>query len=273
MQSHNKVTVAKQDVRGAVIAMAQRLLLPLVRIFIRHGFSCQEFTELTRWAFVQAAMHDPEFALPSRSRQFKSRAAVLTGLSRKEILRLIQFTDGPDPESLVCANRAARVLHGWTQDADFRDAGGRPRVLPIKGSDDSFHALVKKYSGDVPPRAVLDELRRCDAVRVDAGRVELLRSRHTATDGNVAALEQATRAAGNLLDVLDRNLQSGAAPVFQQEVVSQRIPVASAPAVKAEIDQRAAAFSREIRQLLDEHESSGKGARTRVGFGSYRVGA
>lgn len=273
MQSHNKVAVAKQDVRGAVIAMAQRILLPLVRIFIRHGFSCQEFTELTRWAFVQAAMHDPEFALPTRSRQFKSRAAVLTGLSRKEILRLIEFSDGLDPDSLPSANRAARVLHGWLQDAQFSGADGRPRILPIKGSDGSFHALVKKYSGDVPPRAVLDELRRCDAVRVDGGRVELVRSRYAAIDGNVDALGQAATAAGNLLDTLDRNLQPDTPHAFQHEIASNRIPVAVATTLKAEIDQRAETFAREVKQLLREYETSGKTPRTRIGLGLYRLGA
>jgi hypothetical protein len=60
-------------------------------------------------------------------------------------------------------NRATRVLTGWARDADFLDRRGQPRPLEVDGAA-SFAVLVKRYSGDMPARAVLDELVRVGAV-------------------------------------------------------------------------------------------------------------
>jgi hypothetical protein len=73
-----------------------------------------------------------------------------------------------------------RVIDGWRSDRQFGKPG-RPRRLKISGRSQSFARLVKQYGGDVPHRAVLDELRRIGAVRLEEQTVELrlpLRPRH-----------------------------------------------------------------------------------------------
>lgn len=253
--------------------LASRILMPLVKIFIRYGFSCQEFTELARWAFVQAAMNDPEFALPSRGRQFKSRAAVLTGLSRKEILRLLQYRDMPDPQSVPTYNRAARVLAGWTGDRKFMQASGKPMELPVRGDAPSFHALVKEYSGDVPPRAVLDELQRCGSVELlESGKVRLLRNQFHASAGSAEEVELAAAAAGDLLDTLENNLRPDARQRMQRQVFSNMIPEAAAARVAQQVQERSDAFARDMNQYLSGEERRDAGPRVRMGVGIYRIG-
>ena len=274
MYSRSSTQALQDNIRRGVFTLASRILQPLVRIFIRYGFSCQEFTELARWAFVQVAMSDPEFALPTRSRQFKSRAAVLTGLSRKEILRLMEYRDGPDPDSLPSSNRAARVLDGWSTDHRYCHDAGKPADLPLKGAEGTFHALVRDYSGDVPPRAVLDELRRCEAVELTGdGHVRLVRRQYHAAAGSREEIEMAAISAGDLLDTLDNNLRPGTDKLLQREVFSTMIPEASAQRVGEHLQEQGDRFAREVQQYLEIEEQGRGGPRVRVGLGLYRFGS
>ena len=55
---------------------------------------------------------------------------------------------------------------------EFADKRGQPANLPFEGEKGSFSELVRRYSGDVPARAVLDELRRVEVEieSVDGGK-------------------------------------------------------------------------------------------------------
>jgi len=66
-----------------------------------------------------------------------------------------------------------RVLHAWRADRRFSDHRGNPKRLRITGTSMSFAYLAKLYGGDVPHRAVLEELRRIGAVRRDGDDVVL----------------------------------------------------------------------------------------------------
>ncbi|MEE8118099.1 MAG: DUF6502 family protein [Gammaproteobacteria bacterium] len=178
-------------VKTRLISLAEKMLRPLVRLLIRYGMSCQEFSEIVRWVFVDTVMHEKEFALGGRSKQFKSRAAVLTGLSRKEILRLTGIPQPQDSDAMQSCNRAARVLTGWCENKEFLDASGRPRVLKFRSGQGSFAELVRQYSGDVPPRAILDELKRCEAVTmIGNGEVHFRQFSYHAPVSNYDEIEQ-----------------------------------------------------------------------------------
>jgi len=71
-----------------------------------------------------------------------------------------------------------RVVDGWRADREFLNHAGKPRLLPISGARRSFSRLVTKYGGDIPHRAVLEELRRLNAVSDAGGNVRLRKSLH-----------------------------------------------------------------------------------------------
>jgi len=48
-------------------------------------------------------------------------------------------------------------MHGWYSDADFTDRRGAPRLLARRGTR-SLEELFRRYSGDIPPKALLDVL-------------------------------------------------------------------------------------------------------------------
>ncbi len=155
-------------------AVLQDLFDALAPLLLRERITPAMVTEALRLSFVRAAAHSARMA---SGRVNHSRVATLTGLSRVEVRRLLALRRPvrvPAPRQL---DRAARVLEGWSRDPAFRSESGRPRTLPLQGAAPSFEALVQRYGGDVPPRAVRTELERAGAVRVVRGRIRLRRRR------------------------------------------------------------------------------------------------
>ena len=63
-----------------------RVLRALIRVLVRHGVALPAFVELAKRAYVDVALND--FAIPGRKPSV-SRAAPLTGLTRKETQRMV----------------------------------------------------------------------------------------------------------------------------------------------------------------------------------------
>ena len=74
-----------QDAKSILARAVLTVLKPLVRVVLRHDMSHAEFAELVRSAYVDVAYR--HFGIPGRKTTF-SRVAVVTGLSRKEVVRL-----------------------------------------------------------------------------------------------------------------------------------------------------------------------------------------
>ena len=154
------------SVRGA--SVLQELLTELAFVLLPRGLTPKRFSELARSAFVQAA------ADMSKLRNGKvnhSRVAAQTGLSRADVKRLL--TSNMFDSVRADQTPLSRVVSGWRTDRNFADKDGSPKRLRISGTRASFTGLVKKYGGDVPYRAVLDELRRIGAVSADEDNVQL----------------------------------------------------------------------------------------------------
>ena len=131
-----------------------RLMRPLFRLLLRHGVPFGAFEELARRTYVDVAFAD--FGIGGK-RPSASRVSILSGLSRKEVQRLAHEPLVPESDAGARYNRAARMLTGWVRDRDFCEENGQPRALDPEG-DLGFAGLVKRHSGDVPSRAILDEL-------------------------------------------------------------------------------------------------------------------
>jgi hypothetical protein len=168
----NAPTSAADDVSPR--AALQDLLDALAPLLLHARITPAMVCEAVRLSFVRAAADGARMA---SGRINHSRVATLTGLSRVEVRRLLTLRRTPRPPVPRQLDRAARVLEGWLRDPAFRTERGRPRMLPLRGAAPSFEALVQRYGGDVPPRAVQTELERAGAVRVTRGRIRLQRRR------------------------------------------------------------------------------------------------
>ncbi|HEV2332088.1 MAG TPA: DUF6502 family protein [Gammaproteobacteria bacterium] len=198
--------VKRPVLHKALVLIMVRILRPVARIALRHGMSNIEFEEISRWVFVDTALHDPVFSLSGRSKQFKSRAAILTGLSRKEVMRLSRQPQPGEQGEVLCRNRAARVLAGWMS-PPYADSRGRPRVLQVKDGADSFMHLVKSCGGDVPYRAILDELLESGAVeRVNGKAIRIRPGARAYPRSSPEALQKAGEGMDSLLAGVERHL-------------------------------------------------------------------
>lgn len=228
---------------NAVRRAALRILYRLVRVLLRHGVSFHAFSDLAKQAYVDVARD--HFALPGRKLSI-SRVSVLTGLTRKEAQRLLETPAAADAEARERHNRAARVMTGWLRDADFKD-GEALRPLSFDGAA-GFSELVRRYGGDVPARAVLDELLRVGSVeRDEAGNVHPLSRGYLPKHSDTGKLAILGSDVALLIDTIDHNLQDAGAPRFQRKVMYDNLP---AEAVE-QLRPLAARHGRELLESLD----------------------
>lgn len=200
-----------------------RILLPLIRILLRNGVSYGTFADIARSQFVEVARR--EFAIESR-KQTISRMAVVTGLTRKEVYRIVRQSQPDDRSSADRYNRAARVIAGWRRDKDFLNPRGNPLVLPASGPGNTFQELVRRYSGDIPHRAVLDELAAEGTVLVtDDDQVRLAERAYVPKADESMKLHILGVDTAYLIDAIGHNLQVGdMAPKFQRKVLYDNLP-------------------------------------------------
>jgi hypothetical protein len=212
----------------ALSAALIRMIRPLVRILLRNGVSYGTFSDLTKWLFVDVAMQ--EFGIKGR-KQSISRVSVITGLSRKEVKRLLELPEPQDRRDEETYNRAARVIAGWRRDRDFHDRQGKPSALKITDRGPSFSNLVKRFSGDLPVRAVLDELLRIGAVELIADdRVRLLTRLYLPRDNEIMKYHILGTDVGYLIATIDHNMRAeNDAPFFQRKVSYNNLPDEALP--------------------------------------------
>lgn len=179
-------------------------LLGLAKLLVLAGITPKHFGELATGAFVEAACELSRFR---NGKINKSRVAVLTALRRAEVAKLLSSRDKRSASSLLNQPRTERVIAAWTSDRRYLDTNGRPRRLPLSNGRHSFASLTRAFGGDVPHRAVLEELLRLRVVRERGQYVELTIRRPTS---NVATRHSILRLLPVLNDGVDVALAAGA---------------------------------------------------------------
>jgi len=251
-------------------------MTPLVRILLRNGISFREFAEVLKDVFVAVCARD--LVVPGR-RLTLSRIAIVTGLTRKEVSTIVRDDELRRKALETNANRAAKILEAWHSDTRFLGPYGFPRDLLIEGDDPSgtFSDLVRENSGDMPVRAMLEELMRVDAARVVEGGevVRVLKRTYIPTEMTPEMIQIFSQAVRRYIETVDYNLSLQETksrrfdravypdpglrvidvPVFQQEIREYL------ETVIAEIDYKTSKYQR-----LDDPESE---TTTRVGVGIY----
>lgn len=237
------MTDTKSRVLYAAIA---RILRPLIHILIRNGISYGTFADLAKWLFVDVA--NRAFAIEGR-KQTISRISVITGLNRKEVKRVSKLPIPEDQTSSERYNRAARVIAGWRRDKTFRAKKGGPADLPVTGTGATFQTLVKKYSGDMPFRAVLDELIRVGAAeRSEDDRVHLLARAYLPAGDETMKIHILGTDVAHLIASIQHNLEPDErGPFYQRKVMYDNLPQEVLPAFR----KLSTEFSQKLLEKLD----------------------
>ena len=263
----------QQGPRAALARATVNIFEPLARLLLRYGISYKTCAQWLRWCYVDVAQR--YFRLAGR-KQSKSRIAVLTGLSRVEVDRLL---NSPRPEAVATDepfHRGARVLAGWAHDSDFTDQQGEPRVLAFDEGQISFTELVNRYSGGAPPRAILDELQRVGSVEVSEDRQVRFKDQSFITREQQdlqGDLDIVGFSASRLINTLDHNLDPESENKRLQLVTFYHdIPADKLAEAQEYIRSRGVSFVKEIDSYLFELRSGQQTddhAVNRAGMGIY----
>jgi len=266
-----KFPSVKERFQLALEQSVRTLLVPLARLLMKHGYDFDQFSDMARRAFLCAARAE---AASEGYRPTQSAIATRTGLTRKQVARLLDLALAEQADSTAPAadaplgNRAIRVLSGWVR--EYSDRRGTPRPMPFDGASPSFAELVKRFSGDMTPRAVLLELERIDAVHFDAkGRLQLTKRSFVPPSGDPVAAAMLGPNVRDLIATIAHNLESDSAPFLQRKTEYDNVPLESIPEIRAASRRAAQRLIDEVDALLAAHD---RDANSRLqGTGRYRV--
>lgn len=161
------------DVKDHLRRALSLMLKPLIRLFIAQGVTHAEFSETAKEVYVEIALRHFE----SEGKVNKSRVAILTGLTRKEVKNVIDRTIEAGYQEKTYS-RPERVLTGWYSDPRFQGPYGIPLELPYESGESgepSFVDLVRQFSGDMAPRQMLNQLLEAGSVIEVDGRYKAVR--------------------------------------------------------------------------------------------------
>lgn len=182
--------------KEALLDALRAVLRPLVRLLIARGVTYPACSGVLKEVYLEVARR--HFGL-SFKQQTDSRIALVTGITRKEIGQL-RRGQAPPPAARAGLDEtlATRLAARWRAGPPYASDAGAPHLLAYESSERvSFVDLAAELGGDIPPRAVLDELLRLGAVTLTPrGQVRLVQS-PTADGAAVAG------APGEDLDALD----------------------------------------------------------------------
>ncbi|MBU6482901.1 MAG: hypothetical protein KGS09_20465 [Nitrospirae bacterium] len=184
-------------------------------------------------------------------------------------------TDVQSPEATDRYNRAARVIAGWVRDKEFHDQGGNPLALPIEGQKGSFGSLVHRYSGDLPVRAMLDELLRVGAARKTRdGRIRLHARSYVPQQSATDKLQILGADTADLITTIAHNLDAEAIPRYQRKVMYDNVPVEAVEEFQRLSADQAQALLEHLDGWLSQRDRDVNPAvrgtgRKRVGVGVY----
>jgi Family of unknown function (DUF6502) len=199
--SNNNDNTAPADILGeqqqALLGAIDALLAPLADLCLAKGVTIQSLEEHLRAAMVQSALsaHQGSAKSGQLSRlkrrvstskvmrgldtkvgasinredlntRLTSRVSATTGLSRREVARLLAKKTQPD-SSVARPSSATEVFTRWATSPDLHNAAGQVLALPRTGPAPSFEQLAQSVTQDVHPRSLLDELCRLGIARWD----------------------------------------------------------------------------------------------------------
>jgi len=263
------------QISQALTAALERILRPLFRILLRNQMSFKAFTDIAKRTYVEVAMND--FRIPGK-KQSVSRVALLSGLTRKEVQRLLGLERASDAQAGERYNRAARVVAGWVRDPDFSDAQTNPRDLEIAEATGAatFADLVRRYSGDIPYRAILDELLRVKvAERTGEGKIRLNSRAYVPQGVDTDKINILGTDVSDLVTTIDHNIHRRDAPArFQRKVMYDNVPAEALEEFRRLSARHAQQLLEQLDKWLARHDRDTNPAitgagRVRAGVGVY----
>jgi len=255
---------------AALSAAVVALLRPIAELAVARGLSFAAVEEMFKTAFVDAARRaQPE----SAGSRIVSRVATATGLTRREVTRLVDAGDAAGGPPTVRPSPATQVFTRWRADPALRDRRGHPRALPRQGPAPSFETLARSVTQDVHPRSLLDELCRLGLAAVVDDEVRLVRESVVAGRDSERAFAFLGSNVGDHLRASVANVLAEAPPHLEQAVFADELSAESIAAfrdiAKTQWQALLAATVPKLQALVDADAAADRTRDRRVRIGLY----
>ncbi len=247
----------------------RRALRCIARMLIRAGIRFDEFANVVRSVYIEAAIRDCSHpTLPSRA-----RIAALTGLPIRAVDRHVDDQGGMPSAAPTLMSTVVQVLQKWHTVPEYVGPYGIPRELEFSAPRDRcFCSLVALVDQRANPRDALDELLRAGAV-VTSGKTHLRAvSRSLMLDEAMSAelIEYYGRGMSRLAATLAHNFDSVKPRLLARRVVADRgLPIALVPAFEKYARSKAADFLLDLDNWLASQAPNDLDSADRVDVGIY----
>jgi hypothetical protein len=237
------------DLRTIGLASLNRIVEPLAKFLIEIGISAQEFNELVRRSLVRGAL---QVIKANDGHVSISRIAVATGIPRIEVTRLLSEAASTVKGPHRSKHRAQRILDAWFQQPGYQSDSGTPVPLKIYGNRPSLENLVRRHSGGMPIRAVLDELLRVGVVRLlPHQRIKVTSRAPTARGLTGNSLREFGDRTRDLLNTLAANTSETSGARLLATATADKIDGRLIPQIRRDLTEQGQAFWQTARGILE----------------------
>ncbi len=234
------------DIRDALVEFS----VGLGKLIQHSDLAYSDFEEIMRYGYVKAAEQSISDE-KSGSKASVSRIAAKTGLSRREVSKLLaQDRLELSESSRLRLTMPAKLLAVWKSHKDYVDDAGKPLEIPFDSIEGpSFVKLVRLISGDSTAAAVKEELIGCQSIEQTAAkRLRLISTHKRQREKNQWLTSALTAFLPAQINNLNANIlasQSGNKALFCRHILSDTISANAKAAAKLALD-------RKLRQCNDD---------------------
>lgn len=257
-------TPLESPVRKAI----QRILGPIVRLLIHHGFPLSWLTEEVKQAYVREAIGS---LTATGENTPDSRITLMTGVHRRDVKRI--RTEGHKPSRSIPP--LVILLGLWK--GHWADDAGVPRTLPrVTPTEDNpttfFDLATRATGGNIAAATFLSECITRGVVTLDeeTDTVRYLHQSDIPLNDITGVLEFFATHNGDHMDVSVTNLLTqDAPPYFDRALIYENLALEDAEAVETIARDKAQALIRELEIEIRRRAESGRTGDCQVTFGSF----
>ncbi len=208
-----------------MINLLDPLLSAFARLTVARGILFPDLMERLKHHYIDAATD------MTVGKVTDSRLSVLTGLQRRDIVRLREL-----PQIEQTPNHLARLVALWQTEAAY-NTDGIPNRLTKNGPAPSFEALARIVRRDVHPRTMLDTLLATGTIAItDDQSVQLMQTSYQPLAGSEDQLAYLANNTGDHLNAATDNVLGQTPPHFERAVHYTQLTASQIEALKADFD-------------------------------------
>lgn len=262
-------TPQNNDSTSELLDTIGRLLLPIASLCLARGIHFAAVEEQVKQAFVQAAN---SLAPKGAGHGTVSRISTATGLTRREVTRLVKSDTAP---SAIKQSASSELFARWTGDPAYLDEAGTPLILNRVGDAPSFAALAHSITRDIHPRSMLDELLRLKIVAYDVvtDTVALSRSEFVPYGDDAQLFEFLGSNVGDHLHAAVKNITCGGNEHLEQAIFADDLSEESVKKLRIIFMEQWQAICNtvvpRVMELIEDDHKAGRAQDQRVRLGLY----